>query len=612
MPRSVPYRASILLTVFAGHTGLMLSFAASVSVPVEHPDPATQLTRVSAQLAGYHGTDPVKSDRTLRFVYFAPSDSPPAANFRERLTRVMEETADFFAREFRRVGLTRVRPLAFDRDADGLLRFVVVRGREPWRNYNSKDAAAARKVREECLPTLRAAGIDAATETILLFHTIMEWDEVKRRFREDAPYRGGGDARSGFCWQIDAPPLDPRHLSERELVVDDGQVGRISLGHWNGRYIGGVIHELGHALGLAHNQESAAEAKVLGRSLMGNGNNTYGCELHGHGLGAFLSTADALRLASHPLFTGSAKGLAAKTAGQGVFRDLRLESKDGVFVITGRIESTPPSYGVIAYLDGEGHDDYDAMTAIAVPDERGRFRLESRDLPRGKLTQLRLAGLQVNGFVVTLDRLPAFPISAEGIPDLGGITPLVSLDPLIQALRVGAIRRARELTAALPDSEPAKSFAVPMLTPPANRSPTVDAREKTALLCDLRPEYATVGWREPAYDYSPEDLLVFVAGKLQRHFIYAHAPARYRWKLDGSWKRFLATSALGNGYAGSVEFVVKIDGLERWRSGLVRGESQKICDIDLEGANTLELIVEDGGDDFHHDHAFWLKPTLRR
>lgn len=593
--------------------GLTPGFAADASAPTAPARlDAADLKRINAALARYHGADPVKAGRKLRFVYFAPSDSPPAENYRERLTRVMEETVDFYAREMRRVGLTHVQPMALDREADGLLRFVVVHGREPWKTYNSKEPAAARKVKEECLPALRAAGIDPATETILLFHTIMEWDEAKRRFREDAPYRGGGDARSGFCFQIDAPPLDPRHLSAREPIVDDGQMGKISLGHWNSRYVGGVIHELGHALGLDHNAENAVEAKTLGKSLMGDGNTVYGRERREQRLGAFLSTADALRLASHPLFTGSAKGLAAKDAGEGTFLDLRLESESGALVVMGQIKAPSPIYAVLAYIDGAGRDDYDALTAVAVPDAQGRFRIEQRELPRGKLTQLRLAALKVNGRVVALDSLPSFPVSAEGVADIGDTQMFASLDPIIRLLRQGRAQPARKLTADLPDSDPAKVYAAPMLTPPAQRAANADTAVKELSLCELRPEQAKVGWREPAFDYSPEDLLVTLGGKLQRRFIYAHAPANYTWALDGSWQRFQATCALGNGYGGSVVFVVKLDGRERWRSGVIRGAAQKACDIALGGAKTLELVVEDGGDDYHRDHGFWFNPVLRR
>lgn len=606
-------RARTLLILLAALAGLAPGFAADTPAPLATLGlSASELGRANAALARYHGADPAKVERKLRFVYFAPSDSPPAAQYRERLTRVMEEAGDFFAREFRRVGLTQVQPLAFEREADGLLRFVVVRGREPWKAYNSKQSAAARKVREECLPALREAGIDPETETILLFHTIMEWHAAKRRFREDAPYRGGGDARGGFCWQIDAPPLDPRNLTARELIIDDGQVGKISLGHWNARYIGGVIHELGHALGLDHNAENAAEAKTLVTSLMGDGNTVYGCERHGHGRGAFLSTADALRLASHPLFTGSAKGLAGKDAGEGDFRDLRIENAHGALVITGQVTAPVPTYAVLGYFDGAGRGDYDALTAVAVPDAQGRFRLEQRELPRAKSTQLRLAALKVNGWGIALDSLPSFPVSAEGVADIGDTQTFAALDPIIRLLRQGQAQPARKLTAALPDGDPTKSFASPMLTPPAERSEKVDTAMKELSLCDLRPEQASVGWREPAFDYSPEDLLVTLGGKLQRRFVYAHAPASYTWKLDGSWQRFQATCALGNGYAGSVVFVVKIDGRERWRSGIVRGAAQKACDIALGGAKTLELIVEEGGDDRHRDHGFWFNPVLRR
>ena len=90
-------------------------------------------------------------------------------------------------------------------------------------------------------------------------------------------------------------------------MITDGEYGRISLGKHNSIFIGGMAHELGHALGLPHCRGSADEAQ-LGTALMGSGNRTFGDEIRGEGRGTFLSRAHALRLASHPQFSNSLQG----------------------------------------------------------------------------------------------------------------------------------------------------------------------------------------------------------------------------------------------------------------------------------------------------------------
>ena len=348
----------------------LILLAGGTIFAAEVTDVATQVHLASEQLARYHDTDPVPSDRKLRFGYFSPSDRAPAIDYRARLTRVVEETAGFFQQELERVGF-RPKPMQLDRAEDGLLRFVVVPGREPWLTYNTKEWPSAKRVQDECRPAFEAAGIDLSRETVALFTTIMEWDETRLRFRQVAPYRGGGDARQGFCWQIDAPPLDPRNLAARQPIVDDGEFGRISLGDWNSRFVGGVIHELGHALGLPHNMEREQEGKTLGTSLMGNGNLTYGREQRGEGPGAFLTLADAMRLASHPFFTGSRKGLGPRDSSTGRFDKLEVEVEHHGIVVRGRVESSPATYAIIAYTDPNGRSDYDAFTSTAVPDSNG-------------------------------------------------------------------------------------------------------------------------------------------------------------------------------------------------------------------------------------------------
>ena len=51
------------------------------------------------------------------------------------------------------------------------------------------------------------------------------------------------------------------------------------------------------------------ERATFGTALMGGGNHTYGEERRGEGRGTFLTLCEGLRLASHPLFTRSEKGI---------------------------------------------------------------------------------------------------------------------------------------------------------------------------------------------------------------------------------------------------------------------------------------------------------------
>ena len=135
------------------------------------------------------------------------------------------------------------------------------------------------------------------------------WDPEKRTISQNSPYYAGGTHRNGTAWQVDSPILDLEFLTEKGPNVHDGQYGHISIGRYNSIFIGGVCHELGHALGLPHNNERADERAAFGTALMGSGNRTYGEQLRGESKGSFLTLAHGLRLASHPMFSGSVKGM---------------------------------------------------------------------------------------------------------------------------------------------------------------------------------------------------------------------------------------------------------------------------------------------------------------
>ena len=78
-----------------------------------------------------------------------------------------------------------------------------------------------------------------------------------------------GNSKRGTAWQLDSPELDTRNLSLKKPIIDDGEYGKISLGKHNSIFIGGIAHELGHALGLPHCRERSDEKEDHGTALMG-------------------------------------------------------------------------------------------------------------------------------------------------------------------------------------------------------------------------------------------------------------------------------------------------------------------------------------------------------
>ena len=266
-----------------------------------------QAKQARAILDAWHADGPRKSERTLHLVYWTPSDREPAAQYRERLTRIFEDIRSFYAKEMERNGFG-ARTIQLDYADDKMINIHLVKGAGPFADYGMQDGS---KIRKECLPTLRKAGIDADRETIVIMCNMATWDAEKLVFTHKSPYYAGGNARHGTAWQLDSPELDIPNLALKKPIIRDGQYGRISLGKHNSIFIGGITHELGHALGLPHNKQRPDEQAAFGTALMGSGNRTYGDQLRGEGRGSFLTLAHAMRLASHPQFSGSIKGLHA-------------------------------------------------------------------------------------------------------------------------------------------------------------------------------------------------------------------------------------------------------------------------------------------------------------
>lgn len=576
----------------------------------------SKVPRARAILDAWQAKDAQRAERKVHVVYWTPADRDPAPLFRKRLGAIMEDIRDFYAEEMTRLGFG-PRTIRLDHAPDGTVRIHGVKGRRPYADY---DVQSGGLIRNECLTTLRAAGIDPDKETVVIFCNMSNWDPEKRVVTQNSPYYASGSNRSGTAWQVDSPILDLEHLAKKEPLVNDGQYGEISIGRYNSIFIGGVCHELGHALGLPHNKERPDEEAAFGTALMGSGNRTYGEDLRGEGKGSFLTLAHGLKLASHPIFSGSVKGFDLPS--NAVVDEVEIESRGKSFTLSGRVTADPPAYAVLGYLDPEGGGDYDATTCTAVPDAEGRFSLVADSLEPGKPGVLRVVVVQANGaansFAGASSRI-VFPylVAADGSVDLSASEARLRLAPLLESIEgpAAAVAKAVEMIEAS-DAGPVVKETARVLAASvgfeAGPAP-VAAEGKTCDLPDAAMISARVGYGRALPNRLPDGLLFSCGSRLFPRGLYAHAPASHVWNLGGKWKSLEGHAGLPDGHhGGSCVFVVKADGKELWRSPETGPGALRSFNLDVAGVTNLELIVEDAGDGNGADWGCWFAPRVAR
>jgi len=548
----------------------------------------------------------------IRVVYFVPSDRQPQKDYQERLDRVLVEVQRFYRDGMEAAGYG-PKTFALDRDAKGRLRIDLVNGKRPMQEYGRNDGGAVHK---EVKAALAAQGIDVDHQTLLIFQVLLAWEGSKAI--EVGPYVGGGNHLSGTAWVYDDEKLDPRLLASK---APGGYYGRpCSLGEFNSHYIGGVAHELGHALGLPHDCQTQAQRSQRGLSLMGGGNHTYGQERRGQGRGTFLSPASAMLLAYSRPFAGDQKDAQATPK----FRLTTFDAdfRDGKLVLSGSIEAAPPVFGVAAFNDLEKIGaDYDAVSWTSKVDDQGRFRLEIGEMRPGR-SQLRLRFCHTNGTRSPLDF--DYELDAAGKPRLDVFRTRMAIDEALAAYTAKNRAKLQALAAdwkrRFPDSPDLQRKALHLLNlldpPPPQPLASLKLEDGWAPISRATFRSATTGWGPPLRDKvpieKPNHCLLQVDGKFFQRGLYAHAPARHELELGGGWSRFRSDYGLEDGHGGSVVFVVRGDGRELARSPLVKDHVVRSFDLDVRQVNLLELAVENGGDGTNGDWAVWLAPQVQR
>ncbi|MCX8237787.1 MAG: NPCBM/NEW2 domain-containing protein [Akkermansiaceae bacterium] len=574
----------------------------------EEPGKAAAALKI---LDGWHEKNSKKEVRTLHFVLWTPKGRNPPRGYEARLTRIMTHIRDFYAKEMARLRFG-PRSINLPMEKSGL-KIHLIEGKNAESEYGM---SSGNVIKQECLPVLAEKGIDGKKETLVIFCNLAQWDEENLKFTHQSPYYAGGNHQGGTAWQLDSPELDTTNLSLKKPIIRDGQYGRISLGKHNSIFIGGICHELGHALGLPHCRERPDEAD-RGTALMGSGNRSYGDELRGEGKGSFLTFAHALRLASHPQFSGSTKGMNLPVEAK--IDDLKLTVKGKAIHVSGKLTANPPAYAVVAYFDPDGGSDYNATTATAVPDGNGNFTLSSDALVAGKSGELRLIPLHVNGSTggwlsQTKFKYP-YRVKTDGTPDLGAFEVRAALTPLVDALRGRDREKAVSIARQLPEGR-TREIAENILArggKPTKSPADAGAKGKEASLTSFKPSAVKVGWGRPAFNYLPEPPFMLEAGgKIFTTGIYGYAPAKHRYDLGEKWKKFFGKVGMAFGKGGSVRFEVKGDGKTLWKSKVIKSGGLLDYSVDVSAVKLLELVVDPTNDGTSSDWGLWLEPRLSR
>ena len=127
---------------------------------------------------------------------------------------------------------------------------------------------------------------------------------------------------------------------------------------------------------------------------------------------------------------------------------------------------------------------------------------------------------------------------------------------------------------------------------------------------DLKVLHQSQGYGNTNIGKTVDNNPLHLNGTLYLSGIGSHAPSKHEYELPKNAVRFTVTCGVddesGNGV---VEFIVKLDNKEIWRSGRMEGRQTATADLDIRGGKKISLETDEMGSK-NFDHVDWVNPVV--
>lgn len=145
--------------------------------------------------------------------------------------------------------------------------------------------------------------------------------------------------------------------------------------------------------------------------------------------------------------------------------------------------------------------------------------------------------------------------------------------------------------------------------------PISEAVLQSVKLSELEPESTLQGWGGLGKNVSVDGRQLTVGERKFEHGLGTHATSELVFMLHGQYEKFESWIGLDNEVRmypdAAVVFQVFVDGKMLFDSGIMKADTPaKQVGLSVTGVKQLKLVVNDGGNGTHADHADWAEPIL--